>query len=51
VQWVHSYVVNDKVFCVYNATGEEIIREHGRRAGFPIDVVHQASTIINPTTA
>ncbi len=52
VQWVHSYVVSDdKIFCVYNASGEDIIREHGRCGGFPVDAVHQVSTVINPTTA
>jgi len=51
VQWVQSYVVNDKIFCVYNATGEEIIREHARCAGFPADRVSKVAAIIDPTTA
>jgi len=51
VQWVQSYVVNDKIFCVYNATGEDIIREHGRCGGFPVDAVYQITTVINPVTA
>ena len=51
VQWVHSYVVNDKIFCVYNASGEDIVREHGRCGGFPVDAVHQIATLIVPTTA
>lgn len=51
VQWVHSYVVADKLFCVYNATGEEIIREHARCGGFPIDDVHEVASIIDPVTA
>lgn len=51
VQWVHSYVVADKIFCVYNATGEDIIREHGRCGGFPVDNVFEVATIINPTSA
>ena len=37
IQWVHSYVVDDKIFCVYQATDEDIIREHGRCGGFPVD--------------
>lgn len=51
VQWVHSYVVNDKIFCIYNATGEDIVREHGRRGGFPVDAVRRVATVISPITA
>lgn len=51
VQWVHSYVVSDKVFCVYNPSGEDIIREHGHCGGFPVDAVLEVSTVISPTTA
>lgn len=51
VQWVHSYVVDDKIFCVYNATGPDIIREHGRCGGFPVDAVYEVEAIIDPTTA
>ena len=51
IQWVHSYVVDDKIFCVYRASGEGIIREHGRCGGFPVDAVHQVRAIIDTTTA
>ena len=51
IQWVHSYVVDDKIFCLYQATGEEIIREHGRCGGFPVDSVHQVQATIDPATA
>lgn len=51
VQWVHSYVVDDKLFCVYNASGPEIIREHGRCGGFPVDAIHAVEALIDPTTA
>jgi hypothetical protein len=51
VQWVQSYVVDDKIFCVYNASGPEIIREHGRCGGFPVDVIHEVDAVIDPTTA
>ncbi len=51
IQWVHSYVVDDKLFCVYNATGPEIIREHGRCGGFPVDAIHPIGAVIDPTTA
>src|SRR4051812_187872 len=41
VQWVQSYVVDDKIFCLYRAASPEIIREHGRCGGFPVDAVHE----------
>jgi len=50
VQWVHSYVVDDKLFCVYVATSEDVIREHGRRGGFPVDAVHEVRAVIDPVT-
>jgi hypothetical protein len=51
VQWLHSYVTDDKIICVYEATGEEIIREHGRCGGFPVDAIHQLRATIDPSTA
>lgn len=51
VQWVQSYVTGDKVYCVYNAASEELVREHARRGGFPADSIAQVMTIIDPTTA
>lgn len=51
IQWVHSYVVDDKIFCLYHATGEPIIREHGRCGGFPVDAVYQVQATIDPATA
>jgi Protein of unknown function (DUF4242) len=51
VQWVHSYVTEDKIYCVYNAKDADIIREHARRGGFPVDVVAQVAAVIDPTTA
>ena len=51
VQWVHSYVSDDKITCVYLAVNEDIIREHGRCGGFPIDAVHQVRATIDPSTA
>lgn len=51
VQWVHSYVTDDKVYCVYTAPNEEAIREHGRRGEFPVTVVSQVHETIGPTTA
>jgi Nickel responsive protein SCO4226-like len=51
IQWAHSYVTDDKIFCIYNATSEERVREHGRCGGFPVDAVHQVRAMIDPTTA
>jgi len=51
VRWMHSYVTDDKIICVYDATGEDIIREHGRCGGFPVEAIHQISATISPATA
>ncbi len=51
IQWVQSYVTDDKVYCVYNAPNEEAIREHARQGGFPANRVARVRTIIDPTTA
>ena len=51
IQWVHSYVTADKIYCVYNAPNEEMIREHAKQGGFPANSVSKVSTIIDPTTA
>jgi Protein of unknown function (DUF4242) len=51
VQWVHSYVTGDKIYCVYNADSDELVREHARRGGFPADSVARVAAIIDPTTA
>lgn len=51
IQWVHSYVTEDKIYCVYRAKSVEAVREHARRAGFPADKVAQVGTMIDPTTA
>jgi len=51
IQWVHSYVNDDKITCVYLAANEDIIREHGRCGGFPVDAVQEIRAIIDPTTA
>ena len=50
-QWLHSYVTDDKLFCVYIADGPETIREHGTKGGFPVTSVARVSTMIDPTTA
>lgn len=51
IQWVHSYVTDDKLTCLYMAVDEDIIREHARCGGFPLDAVHELRTVIDPTTA
>ncbi len=51
IQWVESYVTEDKVTCVYIAPHAEIIREHARLGGFPTDKVLEIAAIIDPTTA
>jgi len=51
VQWVHSYVADDKTFCVYLATGEDMIRKHAELSGFPANKVTEVRRIIDPTTA
>ena len=51
IQWVQSYVTEDKITCVYIAPNAEIIREHAKRGGFPADRVLEVTTIIDPTTA
>ncbi len=51
IQWVHSYVTDDKIYCVYNAPNEEMVREHASQGGFPANSVSKVSVIIDPTTA
>jgi len=51
IQWVQNYVTGDKVYCVYIAPDEEMVREHAQRGGFPANRVSQVATIIDPTTA
>lgn len=51
IQWVHSYVTDDKIYCIYRAPNEEIIREHAIKGGFPANSIAQVRTMIDPTTA
>ncbi|MFC5570730.1 DUF4242 domain-containing protein [Lysobacter yangpyeongensis] len=51
VQWVHSYVTGDKVYCVYIAPNEDLIREHARQGGFPADRISEVKSVIDPVTA
>ena len=49
IQWIHSYVTNDKIYCVYLAENEQLIREHATRAGFPADSISAVRAMIDPT--
>ena len=51
IQWIHSYVAGDKIYCIYMASSEELIREHARLGGFPADSITKVSAIIEPATA
>jgi hypothetical protein len=51
IQWVQSYVTDDKIYCVYISPNEEMIREHATRGQFPVDSVRAIRTMIDPTTA
>ena len=51
IEWVHSYVTGDKVYCVYIAPNSEMVYEHARQSGFPANIVNRVSTIIDPVTA
>ena len=51
IQWVQSFVTQDKVYCVYIAPNEEMIREHAMKGGFPANSVERVATMIDPTTA
>jgi hypothetical protein len=51
LQWEHTYWSGDKVFCVFHADGEDAVREHGERGGFPITAIHRVGEVTDPTTA
>jgi uncharacterized protein DUF4242 len=51
IQWVESYVTDDKIYCVYIAPDEAMVREHARQGGFPANRVSEVRTLIDPTTA
>lgn len=51
IQWLHSYVTDDKVYCVYIAPNEEMVREHAKQGGFPANRISQVKVVIDPTTA
>lgn len=51
IQWVHSYVSKNKIYCIYRAMNEDLIRQHAWLAGIPANNVARISAVINPTTA
>jgi uncharacterized protein DUF4242 len=51
IQWVHSYVTGDKIYCVYRAPNADLVREHARKGGFPANRVEEIKSVIDPTTA
>jgi len=51
IQWIHSYVTDNKIYCVYIAPNEEIVRDHARIGGFPANLVSVVKVMIDPTTS
>ena len=51
IQWVHSYVTDDKLYCVYNAPSQDLVLEHAKCGGFPANRVSRVSATIDPVTA
>jgi len=51
IQWIQSYVTADKIYCVYIASNEAMVREHAKQGGFPANSVSEVSAIIDPSTA
>ncbi len=51
IQWVQSFVTGDKIYCVYIAPNEEMVKEHARQGGFPANRISKVNTMIDPTTA
>ena len=51
IVWDHSYVVGNKIFCIYKTTDTELLKEHGRLGGFPVDNIYEVRDVISPATA
>ena len=51
VQWIHSYVTDNKIYCVYHAADEAMIKQHAEKSGFPADKISKVKTVIDPATA
>jgi hypothetical protein len=51
IQWIHSYVTDDKIYCVYTAPSQDLIAEHARESGFPANRISEVKALIDPTRA
>ena len=51
IEWQHSYVTGNKIVCIYKAENEELIREHAKKGGFPVNKITEIGTVISPATA
>lgn len=51
IQWIHSYVTGNKIYCIYKAENQELIREHAKKGGFPANTIVEVGTMISPATA
>ena len=51
IQWVHSYVTGNKIYCIYKAENEELIKEHAKKGGFPANSISEVASIFSPATA
>jgi hypothetical protein len=51
IQWIHSYVTDDKIYCIYSAPNEKLIRDHATQGGFPANRISEVKQIIDPNTA
>ena len=51
IKWIHSYVVSDKIYCIYQAENEQLIRDHGSKGGFPVTNIMEIGSTISPATA
>ena len=51
IQWINSYVTGDKIYCIYKAESEELIRKHAEKGGFPANTIVEVGTVISPATA
>jgi len=51
IQWQHSYVTENKIYCVYLASNKELVKEHAKQGGFPANLISEVTTIIDPVTS
>ena len=51
IQWIESYVTDDKIYCIYRAPSEELVRQHAKEGGFPANRISQIKSVIDPSTA